>query len=249
MAIEDILAQMDALLEEGARSPFSSKVRVDAQQLQKCAEDIRLQLPAELVKAQEILSQKERILFLARQEATQATASARQEAAELTDTTDKKIREGLAAAEAAAKKLKTETETEAKRAMAKAEAQAADIVAKAQQQAARLVDESVITRDATKAATELARDTEAKAKAITEESKQKARDTVAQAVKQAEQVQKQAKDDALRRRAEAEQYSTQVRESAEAYAGGLLQDARKHLEDAQAQIIKAQSKLTSLTGN
>ena len=69
MEIFTLLENLEDLLGEGAKVPFSSKVMVDADELREILEEIRLKLPDELKQAKWVKEERQRILQDAQKEA------------------------------------------------------------------------------------------------------------------------------------------------------------------------------------
>ena len=58
----DLLDALEALLAEARRVPFSGSVMVNDEDLIQLVDRIRLSLPADVVQAQRLLDQRERVL-------------------------------------------------------------------------------------------------------------------------------------------------------------------------------------------
>ncbi len=69
MEIFTLLENLEELLENGAKVPFSTKVMVDVEELREILEDIRLKLPDELKQAKWVKEERQRIISDAEQEA------------------------------------------------------------------------------------------------------------------------------------------------------------------------------------
>lgn len=83
--ILDYLDDIEEILENSRPSPFSSKVPVDRDKFFEIIEEIRLNLPVEMDKAQKIVSDHERIVADARNKAKMIISEAQMEAAKLAD--------------------------------------------------------------------------------------------------------------------------------------------------------------------
>lgn len=69
MEIFTLLENLEDLLDNGTKMPFSSKVAVDREELQEIIEDIRLKLPDELKQAKWVKEERQRIIADAQKEA------------------------------------------------------------------------------------------------------------------------------------------------------------------------------------
>lgn len=73
----DLLNQFEDLLKHSKRSPFTHQIMVDEDTINSLLDQIRVLLPEELKKAQEVLARKERILAQAQEEANRTINQAR----------------------------------------------------------------------------------------------------------------------------------------------------------------------------
>ena len=62
MSIESLLDSIEEVLENSKNVPFSSKISVDGEQIITLIEDIRLNMPDELMKARKIASERKEII-------------------------------------------------------------------------------------------------------------------------------------------------------------------------------------------
>ncbi|MBO5944703.1 MAG: hypothetical protein J6Q50_05360 [Clostridia bacterium] len=62
MTIENLLEEIETILDEGKSVPFTSNLLVDAQAIKTAIEDIRLNMPDELMQARKIASERKEIL-------------------------------------------------------------------------------------------------------------------------------------------------------------------------------------------
>ena len=115
MTIESLLEEIESILEEGKTMPFTSNLLVDAQAIKTAIEDIRLNMPDELMQARKIASERKEILAGAQ------------------DSADKIIEK----AHLRAKEIISEDEI-----TRGAEAQAAEILANARAQATEIVEQA-----------------------------------------------------------------------------------------------------------
>ena len=61
MTVENLLDEIESILEEGKTVPFTSNLLVDAQAIKTAIEDIRLNMPEELMQARKIASERKEI--------------------------------------------------------------------------------------------------------------------------------------------------------------------------------------------
>lgn len=126
MTVESLLDEIDEILEEGKSVPFTSNLLLDVNEIKRVIEDIRLNMPDELMQARKIASERKEILTAAQNSADGIIAEAHKKAQELVQ--EHEITKG---AEAAAADI-----------MAQARAQAADIVEGARTTASELTDQA-----------------------------------------------------------------------------------------------------------
>ncbi len=62
MTIENLLEEIENILDEGKSVPFTSNLLVDAQAIKTAIEDIRLNMPDELMQARKIAAERKEIL-------------------------------------------------------------------------------------------------------------------------------------------------------------------------------------------
>jgi cell division septum initiation protein DivIVA len=116
-SVLDVLEAVDALVAEARRVPFSGNVVVNDSELTDMLDRIRTSLPEELVEAQRLLDQRERILVGTEEEAAQMRERAEAEAQRL-------VEEAQARVEA----LRVQVQTEVRRLLDQARAQAEKLV-------------------------------------------------------------------------------------------------------------------------
>ncbi len=115
MTIESLLDEIEAILEEGKSIPFSSNLLVDASAIKTAIEDIRLNMPDELMQARKIASERKEILASAQENADKIIEKAHERAKEIIS--EDEITRG-------------------------AEAQAAEIMQNAREQATEIVEQA-----------------------------------------------------------------------------------------------------------
>ena len=80
MSIESLLDNIEDVLENSKNVPFSSKISVDGEEIKTIIEDIRLNMPDELMKARKIASERRDILDAAQATSEDIIAQARDKA-------------------------------------------------------------------------------------------------------------------------------------------------------------------------
>ncbi len=125
----DLLDALEALLTEARRVPFSGSVMVNDGDLIQLIDRIRLSLPADVVQAQRLLDQRERVLSDTEERAGDLAARAETAARQLAQRTAAQARELTDRAHAEAAQLGERAEAEARRLVTEAQAQAQRMVA------------------------------------------------------------------------------------------------------------------------
>lgn len=62
MEVFTLFEKLEALIEEGSKVPFSSKVMVDSEEIRETLEELRLKLPDELKQAKWVKEERQRIM-------------------------------------------------------------------------------------------------------------------------------------------------------------------------------------------
>lgn len=83
MSIESLLDSIEEVLENSKNVPFSSKISVDGEEIITLIEDIRLNMPDELMKARKIASERKEILDAAQVSAEDIIEDARRQAKDI----------------------------------------------------------------------------------------------------------------------------------------------------------------------
>ncbi len=83
MTIENLLEEIETILEEGKTVPFTSNLLVDTNAIKTVIEDIRLNMPDELMQARKIASERKEILAGAQDNADQIIEKAHLRAKEI----------------------------------------------------------------------------------------------------------------------------------------------------------------------
>lgn len=100
MNVQGSLDLIEEILDNGAKVPFSSKLSVDVDAIRTYVKDIRLELPVEIEKAQEIVEHYNSIIKKASAEASAATSTAQKQADEIIEAATAKAKEIIETAEA-----------------------------------------------------------------------------------------------------------------------------------------------------
>lgn len=83
--IEELLDEMEDLIENSANVPLSKKKLISEEELLRMIENIRSNLPAEIMQARQIVKDKREIVMLAKREADDILAKAEQQAQALVE--------------------------------------------------------------------------------------------------------------------------------------------------------------------
>jgi len=133
--IVDILHLIDRLEEEidhGRRLPFTSTVVINEQRLWDIIDSMRISIPEEVERAQQVERERERILAQAREEAERIVALAREQAEELTSS-----HELMQNAQAEAEQIIARARSEAERFQREAESYALGVLKQLEEQLTR----------------------------------------------------------------------------------------------------------------
>ncbi len=84
--VQELLAELESVIENGNTLPFSSKSLIDPEEAIELIDEIRDTLPDELNEAKKIVSERKRILFAAQNEANRIKTEAEKKYKELLDT-------------------------------------------------------------------------------------------------------------------------------------------------------------------
>ncbi len=127
MTIESLLEELDEILEEGKSVPFTSNLLLDVGEIKRVIEDMRLNMPDELMQARKIASERKEILIAAQNSADEIISAAHKRAKELVQES-----EITKSAEIAAADIMNQARAQASELVENARTQAADITEKAQ---------------------------------------------------------------------------------------------------------------------
>jgi cell division septum initiation protein DivIVA len=161
----DLLDALDALLNEAHRVPFSASVMVNDQELLQLVDRIRLSLPQEVVRAQRMLDERERVLSDTQERAREVVERAEAVAEGLRERAEAQARDLIQRARAEADQLGEAAEVETRR-----------LVAEAQARAERLVSEHAVLRMAEERGADLVREAEERALKVSADAEAYARD-------------------------------------------------------------------------
>ena len=88
MKVLELLTELEELVEKGNTLPFSSKALVSPEEIMEIIDEIREELPAELVQAREIVEQKKKIMVEAEGDAERIKNEAEKKLKEMIDTNE-----------------------------------------------------------------------------------------------------------------------------------------------------------------
>ncbi|MGE5620396.1 MAG: hypothetical protein ACM3US_14210 [Sphingomonadaceae bacterium] len=131
-----LLDDLEAIIEKGARIPFSSMVLIDRDVYLDSVDAIRIALPEAVVQAERIVRDKERLIAQAEAEAERITSLAREQAAFLISE-----RQLLRAAELQSEAILNTAREDAKEIVASAQKYVGDLLAQMEAEAARILAE------------------------------------------------------------------------------------------------------------
>jgi F0F1-type ATP synthase membrane subunit b/b' len=109
MDILHLIDRLEELLNESRQIPFTHNVIVDEDRLLDLIDQMRVAIPEEVKKAQQILAQRDRILAQAQEEANRTLALARDKSEQLTDR-DSIVQSAQVRAEQVAAQIRAEAE-------------------------------------------------------------------------------------------------------------------------------------------
>jgi cell division septum initiation protein DivIVA len=124
----DLLDALDALLAEARRVPFSGSVVVNDEQLMQLVDRIRLSLPEEVVRAQQLLDERERLFRDSQEHAQGVVERAETAARELSERVEAHVSELARRAQEDAAHLGERADAEARRKVEEARALAEQLV-------------------------------------------------------------------------------------------------------------------------
>lgn len=131
-----LLDDLEAIIEKGARIPFSSMVLIDRDIYLDAVDAVRIALPEAVVQAERIVRDKERTIAQADAEAERITSLAREQAAFLISE-----RQLLRAAEVQSEAILNTAREDAKEIVSSAQKYVSDLLAQMESEAARILAE------------------------------------------------------------------------------------------------------------
>lgn len=131
-----LLDDLEALVEKGARIPFSSRVLIDRDVYLDAVDAVRIALPEAVVQAERIVRDKERIIAQADAESERITSLAREQAAFLISE-----RQLLRAAELQSEAILNTAREDAREIISSAQKYASDLLAQLEGETLRVLGE------------------------------------------------------------------------------------------------------------
>lgn len=144
-APSDVIAVLDRLtemIEAGRSVPFSASVMINQAEGVELLDNARAALPADLVNADRIVADANKVLDAADEEAEQTISDARAEAERVTTEANQTAEQTIAQANTQAQETIADANRQAESAIAHASAQAEETVAQANEQAAQILQEA-----------------------------------------------------------------------------------------------------------
>ena len=133
MDIQHLVDRLEDLVDEGRHMPFSKFTMIDEERALELIDQMRISIPEEIEKASRVLSQRDRILAQANEEAARLIQAAREQGVQLMD------REAtVQAAQSRAANIVEQAKQEAEEVVAGADKYVADTLAKLEVQLAKL---------------------------------------------------------------------------------------------------------------
>ncbi len=142
MKVEEILEEMENILLESGRVPFTNKRLVEEDDMARLIDELRDAMPSQLVEAGRIVSDRQRILEEAQQKSDEIIQQAKAYHSKLTD-------ENLITRQAQeqANEIVTNARKESEQTLREAEEKAADMMAIAQKNAQELAMDAMVYAD------------------------------------------------------------------------------------------------------
>ena len=132
MDIQHLVDRLEDLVDEGRHMPFSKFTMIDEERALELIDQMRISIPEEIEKASRVLSQRDRILAQANEEAARLIQAAREQGVQLMD------REAtVQAAQSRAANIVEQAKQEAEEVVAGADMYVADTLAKLEGQLAK----------------------------------------------------------------------------------------------------------------
>ena len=135
MDIQHLVDRLEDLVDEGRHMPFSKFTMIDEERALELIDQMRISIPEEIEKASRVLSQRDRILAQANEEAARLIQVAREQGVQLMD------REAtVQAAQSRAANIIEQAKQEAEEVVAGADTYVAETLAKLEQQLAKALN-------------------------------------------------------------------------------------------------------------
>ena len=205
MNAQGLLDKIEDILEMGSKIPLSGKVAVDADAIKQCIEDIRYDLPAEIQKAQEIVSHHNDLITKANNEASSIVSSAQTEADGI-----------VAAANGKAQDIALTAETNAK-----------STIAAANERAKQIVENSEVSRMAQEYADRVHQQASTEAEKILRNAKSQADAIILDANNQADSVKAKAEKWSTEIRAAATEFVEGIMKNSDDVLSSNIAEIRK----------------------
>ena len=205
MNAQGLLDKIEDILEMGSKIPLSGKVAVDADAIKQCIEDIRYDLPAEIQKAQEIVSHHNDLITKANNEASSIVSSAQTEADGI-----------VAAANGKAQDIALTAETNAK-----------STIAAATERAKQIVENSEVSRMAQEYADRVHQQAATEAEKILRNARSQAEAIILDANNQADSVKSKAEKWSTEIRAAATEFVEGIMKNSDDVLSSNIAEIRK----------------------
>ena len=135
MDIQHLVDRLEDLVDEGRHMPFSKFTMIDEERALELIDQMRISIPEEIEKASRVLSQRDRILAQANEEAARLIQAAREQGVQLMD------REAtVQAAQSRAANIIEQARQDAEEVVAGADKYVAETLAKLEQQLAKALN-------------------------------------------------------------------------------------------------------------
>jgi len=135
MDIQHLVDRLEDLVDEGRHMPFSKFTMIDEERALELIDQMRISIPEEIEKASRVLSQRDRILAQANEEAARLIQAAREQGVQLMD------REAtVQAAQSRAANIIEQAKQEAEEVVSGADKYVAETLAKLEQQLAKALN-------------------------------------------------------------------------------------------------------------
>ena len=216
MNVQGKLDLIEEVLDNGTSIPFSSKIAVDVEAIRTYVGDIRLDLPVEIEKAQDIVEHYNSIIKKASTEASVATSTAQKQADEIVG---------------AAKE-------HAKGVLDNAEANASSKIAAATEQARRMVESSEIARLAQEYSDKVRSQATDEAAEIVKNAKEQAAAIVQDATNKAEAIKRSVDEWSENMRVATNRYVSDFMKNSDDVLSANIAEIRKARQSLQASIDK-----------